>query len=166
MPVCLMWGNDPSLTPDKYEKGERPKESWVNPRAVATLPKTRPYFGWLGRGNGPADNFRSSCISCHSTANYPSLCMIPEHDAPIDRIMRWLRNIKSGELFEFSGHSFDYSLQMTFGLDSYKHWSQCWAPRFAPIYLSTLKFEFPRKAVSFVSGHNPDPMNQVTPEKK
>ena len=26
MPVCLTWGNDPSLTSEKYDQGERPKD--------------------------------------------------------------------------------------------------------------------------------------------
>ena len=135
MPVCLTWGNDPGLTPDKYDKGDCPKESWLNPKAVATLPKTRPYFGWLGRGNGLVDNFKSSCISCHSTANHPMLpSKPPRGETRIEQIMSWFRNVKAGENFGSSGHSLDYSMQMTVGLDNYELWSKQWVPYYAPVY--------------------------------
>jgi hypothetical protein len=134
MPVCLMYGNDPSLNPDNYKKGDRPKESWVNPDAVATLPKTRPYFGWLDRGNGPVDNFKSSCISCHSTANHPTVPILPGSKDTVERTMLWFRNVRAGEMFGFIGHPLDYSLQMSAGLNNYEHWSDRWAPYFAPIY--------------------------------
>jgi hypothetical protein len=55
MPVGLMWGNDPELTQAKWEAGERPKESWVNPEAtrlLKTLGGTRPFLGWNDRMNG------------------------------------------------------------------------------------------------------------------
>ena len=139
MPVCLMYGNDPGLTPERYAKGERPKESWVNPDAIATLPPTRPYFGWLGRGNGPVDNYISSCASCHSTANHPSIGILPDahEESAVDRIMLWFRNIKAGEKFGFIGNSLDYSLQMKIGLENYEHWYQRWGPIIAPVYQTT-----------------------------
>ena len=165
LPVSLMWGNDPDLTPDKYEKGDRPKESWVNPKAVATLPKTRPYFGWLGRGNGLVDNFKSSCLSCHSTANHPTHPMFPWGEP--EQIMFWFRNVKAGENFRSSGHSLDYSLQMNVGLENYERWSQHWIPHFAPVYRSTLFSEFPEnKKLASISDYSPEHMKHVTQEKK
>lgn len=136
MPVCLMWGNDPDLTETKYNQGERPKESWVNPKATATLPKNRPYFGWLGRGNGPVDHFMSSCVSCHSTASHPAQAIMPgkKHE---NLIMDWFRNIKAGENFRpGEGISLDYSLQMSNGFKNYDAWSKSWKPIPAlPVYL-------------------------------
>lgn len=137
MPVCLIYGNDPSLTPEKHAKGDRPKESWVNPAAVATLPKSRPYFGWLDRGNGPIDNFKSSCISCHSTANQPFIPVLPEPKDLLERTILWFRNIRAGEPFGFIGNPLDYSLLMRSGLENYTQWSDRWAPTFAPIYRAT-----------------------------
>ena len=131
MPVCLMWGNDPDLTKEKYDQGRRPKESWINPKAVEMLPKTRPYFGWLGRGNGPIDNFKSSCVSCHSTASHPpqpSMHKANEHGAGTE--MKWFQNVRAGEKFDKSGRgvSLDYSLQMSAALDNYSSWSKTWRP--------------------------------------
>ena len=131
MPVCLMWGNDPELTKEKYDQEERPKESWINPKAVELLPKSRPYFGWLGRGNGPIDNFKSSCVSCHSTASYPTQPSMhkPEvHGKGTE--MKWFQNIPAGEKFDKSGRgiSLDYSLQMSAAFENYHCWSKTWRP--------------------------------------
>ena len=139
MPVCLTWGNDPDLTKEKYEQGERPKESWINPDAAKTLPKTRPYFGWLGRGNGPIDNFKSSCVSCHSTASHPSQPAMYK-PAMMDRNeMDWFRNVKAGEKFRQGSRksiSLDYSLQLHAGFDNYHRWCEKWRPipRWLPLY--------------------------------
>ena len=141
MPICLMWGNDPDLTEENYNKGQRPIESWINPKAAEALPKTRPYFGWLGRGNGPIDNFKSSCVSCHSTASHP-----PEHAMHKEKygnveVMDWFRNIKAGETFNKSkeqSRSLDYSLQMSGGFDNYSRWSKRWRPfPYFPLYQDT-----------------------------
>ena len=55
MPIGLMWGNDPELTQAKWEAGERPKESWVNPEATQLLKSlggTRPFLGLNDRMKG------------------------------------------------------------------------------------------------------------------
>ena len=41
------------------------------PSAPAAKPESRPYWGFHGRANGPADHFKSCCASCHSTASFP-----------------------------------------------------------------------------------------------
>ena len=64
-PVGLMWGNDPDLTPEKYARGERPAQSYINPEIYRIV---RSNLGWQGRLNGPVDNPFSSCLSCHATA--------------------------------------------------------------------------------------------------
>lgn len=166
MPVSLMWGNDPGLTPEKYNKGERPKESWVNPKAVATLPESRPFFGWLGRANGPVDNFKSSCHSCHSTANHPTLPMYPWEETRIEKIMHWFRHVKAGEKFGSSGHSLDYSLQMAVGLDNYERWSKCWVPRFFPVHQSSHSSKFPEQKLASISDYKAEHMDHIAPEEK
>lgn len=80
VPVSLMWGNDPGLTPTLASNGARPQESWINPDApVVKYRTTSPsngrapkVMGWAGRANGPVDNPKSSCISCHSTSQVPA----------------------------------------------------------------------------------------------
>ena len=55
IPVGLMWGNDPELTQEEFEKGKKPVESWINPDADyirIKLGGTRPFWGWNGRLNG------------------------------------------------------------------------------------------------------------------
>ena len=171
MPVCLMWGDDPDLTEIKYNQGERPKESWVNPKASATLPKNRPYFGWLQRGNGPVDNFKSSCISCHSTASNPVQPILPNNKYPK---MDWFRNIKAGEKFRPGpGVSLDYSLQLSDGFSNYDSWSKRWKPIPAlPVFLT--KQAFPEKRLeNEMIGRGIDPcdytseeLEHITPQKK
>lgn len=69
-PVSLQWGDDPGVT--------RPRdirETWINPwmEGVTFGWWERQTLGFMGRANGPADNIRSSCISCHATARLPSV---------------------------------------------------------------------------------------------
>lgn len=67
VPVSLQWGNDPGVYDDNI------KESWINPvlhEVMYGWPE-RPTLGFKGRANGPADNIRSSCLSCHATARSP-----------------------------------------------------------------------------------------------
>ncbi|MGY3609697.1 MULTISPECIES: hypothetical protein [unclassified Bradyrhizobium] len=64
--VGLHWGNDPGKTSGL-------QEGYMNP---AMQGKTygwpaRPFMGFLGRVNGPADNKSSSCLSCHARAQLP-----------------------------------------------------------------------------------------------
>ena len=67
VPIGLMWGNDPKGTPLQ--------ESWINPSAPAYA---KAHLGADGRLNGPVDNRASACLSCHSTAQAPTLAdMLP-----------------------------------------------------------------------------------------
>ncbi len=89
-PVGAMWGNDPEFAkvPSGLPQGEKLQETWVNPNAPAF---TRDTLGWGGRLAGPMDVATrqgvittggkyfdpeddvgaSSCISCHSAAEFP-----------------------------------------------------------------------------------------------
>jgi len=142
MPVGLMWGNDPELTQEKFEEGVKPREQWINPAAdqlLRQLKGERPSWGWNGRMNGPADNFISSCASCHSVAQKKKNdsskptgltpptpkqnCKgewIPEND---NETMRWFRNIKAGKPFDKDAISSDYSLQLMIGFENYVKWN-------------------------------------------
>ncbi len=119
VPVALMWGNDPGVTPAKAAKGKRLKQSWINPRAplVQYRASRKMPFGWAGRANGPIDDRRSSCLSCHSTAQYPNLSLFrPSQHLSDKEKLRWFRNLRPGKPFDRSSQSLDYSLQLMMGI--------------------------------------------------
>jgi hypothetical protein len=120
VPVGLMWGNDPGLTKAKYDMGARPAQTWLN---KAGMPATKaPHFGWLDRLNGPIDNPRSSCLSCHARAVVPYLPAntAPQSDADADDpAKKFFTNTKAGEVYESApagSKSLDYSLQLAVGV--------------------------------------------------
>jgi hypothetical protein len=84
VPVGLMWGNDPNGPPIA--------ESWINPAAPQYA---RDHLGVDGRLNGPVDNPDSACMSCHSTAQAPSLANIlpPASGACLSERPKWFRNL-------------------------------------------------------------------------
>ncbi|CAH1249302.1 Hypp8577 [Branchiostoma lanceolatum] len=128
VPVCLQWGNDPDLTQQRYQEGARPVQTWNNPRLrdLGILAASRPYLGWLGRANGPVDNFKSCCASCHSTASVPDKDnKIPRGVPPnADQALRWFRNLRPGQAFEKGGTSLDYSLQLSSCTTQYNNWKK------------------------------------------
>ncbi|ESX86264.1 hypothetical protein X754_28865 [Mesorhizobium sp. LNJC403B00] len=123
MPAVLIWANDKDVTTKAI------KESWINPSVASTLSgwAERPFLGFLGRGNGPADNRNSSCISCHAAARLPlaSVGIARPGKNPVDlndaaavsaHVKLWFQNIKPGEVFEPNDPpavaALDYSLQI------------------------------------------------------
>lgn len=133
VPVGLQWGADENL-PEEGEVNPQPTRTVVNKRLKETvinesaeLPPQ--HLGWGGRLNGPADYFASSCISCHSTAQYPVVsAMNPEFTkTPPPRgsgeWMRWFRNIKCGQPFSEHSTSLDFSLQLAGGVKNFHDWS-------------------------------------------
>lgn len=148
-PVGRMWGNDEKLNQAAYDAGERVKESWINPVAEKIrrgLGGKRPSWGWNGRLNGSADNFISSCASCHSTAQMDQsktlssvVSMTPP--SPVFRngryvsvndkgTMDWFRNFPAGTAFSANKISSstlvsgDYSLQLMIGYGNYQRWKR------------------------------------------
>jgi len=113
-PVGLMWGNDPDLTPATYDGGARPQEGWINDNVGAPQ-----HLGSLGRLNGPVDSPESSCLSCHATAQVPSISpMVPPFNLDHDAKMRWFQNVKAGEPFDAAAVSADYALQVSMGIQN------------------------------------------------
>lgn len=117
-PIGLMWGN--ALD-----------ETWLNRPAVRM-----PHVGYQDRLNGPVDNPASSCMSCHSTAQWPAVAsMIPPAIPPAtaEQVAFWFRNVASGTPFGYpppaSGsappppqpppRSLDYSLQVQVGFRNF-----------------------------------------------
>ncbi|HKV42934.1 MAG TPA: hypothetical protein VJX67_27310 [Blastocatellia bacterium] len=109
-PVGLMWGNDPGVTPTN---GLPIKQTWLNPEAAHLMQ----HYGWAGRLNGPVDNPQSSCFACHATAGWPNSPLSPPNRS---RRMEWFRNVKGGEPFQPGQSSFDYSLQLAYGVRQFE----------------------------------------------
>jgi hypothetical protein len=118
VPVGLMWGNDPGITVQMTRTGTTLKETIINPSPELPFQ----HLGWAGRLNGPVDNPVSSCISCHSTAQWraasplvPPRTTIP--DSP--QWLTWFRNVKAGEPFTPGAKSLDFSLQLAAGIQNF-----------------------------------------------
>lgn len=118
VPVGLMWGNDPG----KIGTTDSLVQTKIN--AGLQIPQ---HLGFEKRLNGPVDNPRSSCLSCHSTAQIrPNLSettrgAIPPANASIDTLRLYFRNIKAGQPFDAGAVSLDYSLQLQNGV---ANWAQ------------------------------------------
>jgi len=110
-PVGLMWGNDPTVTEATKLDTTHLIQSFINP-AVGP----RQHLGRAGRLDGPVDNPKSSCLSCHSTAEWQSLSNnLPD----ATDTMRWFRNIKTTAAFDLGQRSLGYSLQLALGIERF-----------------------------------------------
>ncbi len=122
VPVGLMFGNDPS----KLGNTQALVQSKIN--NGLQIPQ---HLGFEKRLNGPVDNPRSSCLSCHSTAQVRANLSettrgaIPPAGATIDTLRLYFRNIKSGQPFDTGALSLDYSLQLQNGI---ANWAQAQPP--------------------------------------
>jgi hypothetical protein len=113
VPVGAQWGNDPALA-----SGEVPRESWIN-KSI----NTPQHLGYQGRLNGPVDNPRSACMSCHATAQVPARsAMTPPSNATKAEIARWFRNLPGEVAFDSRAISTDYSLQVAMGIQNFMLW--------------------------------------------
>lgn len=123
IPVGSQWGNDPNLS-----SGLKPSESWINPAS-----KTPQHLGYQGRLNGPVDNPRSACMSCHTTAQVPARSgMTPPANATPAEIAKWFRNLPGDVAFDNRAISTDYSLQIAAGIQSFQLWKSQQGGTFAP----------------------------------
>ncbi|MDB5351294.1 MAG: hypothetical protein JWN86_2541 [Planctomycetota bacterium] len=137
VPVGVQWGNDEDNRRDHYHTRcpERTeivatiRESVIN-EDRDELPAT--HLGWNGRLNGPVDNPRSSCMSCHATAQYPiksEMAPFFERNPPSpgdERWMRWFKNYKctskGGGPFDEGSHPADFCIQLVQGIDNFHRW--------------------------------------------
>ncbi len=78
VPVGLMWGNDPAAAAANRDDFATLGQSQLNSALAGVVWRgpnqtwaNRPWPGFQGRLNGPADNLRSSCLSCHALAQWP-----------------------------------------------------------------------------------------------
>jgi hypothetical protein len=123
VPVSLQWGNDPDNT------GFEMREGVINTdlKGIIYDWKERPWPGFRGRANGPADNLSSACLACHGTAQWPrsvtpgmvgKLPLATDGAAVEKHVKTYFRNIKAGELFDSKppgAAPLDYSLQLQAG---------------------------------------------------
>jgi hypothetical protein len=132
VPVGLQWGNDPGVK-SYSESNPKPTETKINPdlkqtviNRSADLPPM--HLGWGLRLNGPVDNTKSSCMSCHSTAQYPQISpilpfMAKENGKPLspgsEKWMNWFRNIQCNTPFDVQATSTDFSLQLAASVQNF-----------------------------------------------
>lgn len=99
-PVGLMFGDDPKYTAADQAANKPLKETIVSPSAPAYA---LAHLGAQGRMNGPVDNPVSSCISCHSTAEYPIeniANILPFGSCNTDaKRLLWFRDLKPSQSF-------------------------------------------------------------------
>jgi hypothetical protein len=129
VPVGLMWGNDPTVT-SHAASNPAPVKTEINPDLKQTVINTSPdmppmHLGFGLRLNGPVDNTMSSCMSCHSTAQYPAITpimpsMATRPPAPATpEWMRWFRNVPCATPFDPQATSMDYSLQLAASVQNF-----------------------------------------------
>lgn len=128
VPVSLQWGNDPGIYDARIAQG------WINPAVQGVMYgwPARPFLGFNGRANGPADNLRSSCLSCHAAARKPRARKgilgrdfrmpsdMSDTQKVRDHVDFWFINVKAGDLFDPGTPAvatLDYSLQLEAALD-------------------------------------------------
>lgn len=123
VPAVLLWANDEGVVTDEIT------ESWINPAIEAQLSgwTERPFLGFQGRANGPADNLNSSCLSCHAAARLPLAAVgiarpgsnpvdLTDDAAIASHVELWFKDVGPGEAFEPTNPAavatLDYSLQV------------------------------------------------------
>jgi hypothetical protein len=111
-PVGLMWGNDPTVTEATKTDTTHLVQTWINPDVGPPQ-----HLGRAGRLNGPVDNPKSSCLSCHSTAEWEAKANVLPGSH--DDVMRWFRNLKANEAFDAGQKSLGNSLQVALGLENF-----------------------------------------------
>lgn len=143
VPVGLMWGNDGAAAASPRDAVPTLTETRLNPALAGVVWRgpgqawdERPWPGFQGRLNGPADNMMSTCLSCHALAQWPRskrlsiLPLAPTYTMATlnDEAVRaalardYLKNVKGGELTDPSeatptadrdgARPLDYSLQL------------------------------------------------------
>ncbi|HKO91342.1 MAG TPA: hypothetical protein VJU61_09330 [Polyangiaceae bacterium] len=134
VPVGLTWGNDPGVANDDWAAFAPVTESRINEELAgvvwegnARVWQQRPYPGFQGRLNGPADNLRSSCLSCHAMAQWRRgpLGLTPVYPLKPKRtpqqvhtlVADYFRNTMGGALVDPASRQtpLDYSLQLEAG---------------------------------------------------
>jgi len=112
-PVGLMFGNDPDV--DFTQPPENLRENFI-------FTNLKQHLGCGGRLNGPVDNPRQSCLTCHAGAEIlPAYKKIETTSNPCnDKFFnKYFRNVQSGKPIMRDGISLNYSLQLQTGIVRY-----------------------------------------------
>lgn len=142
VPVGFMWGNDHGVLNTDWGGMAEIKESKLNEDLAGVVWQgkgvawpQRPFPGFQGRLNGPADNLRSSCLSCHAMAQWrrgplgltPTDRLTPKPtEARVRKLVAdYFQDTLGGELVDPTSlqQSLDYSLQLETSL--YRICSAC-----------------------------------------
>lgn len=135
VPVGLQWGNDPDVTGNEYTN-LLPNETRINPQLKESiinadrheLPAT--HLGWNGRLNGPVDNPRSACFSCHMAGQHPydghriaPMFVVGKSIEPgSPEWMTWFKNMECMTPFDEGKIATDSSLQLAMSLQNFYEW--------------------------------------------
>jgi hypothetical protein len=157
-PVGLAWGDDPGYTPADQQAGKPLTQGIVSDEIPAYA---KGHLGWAGRVNGPVDNPRSSCMSCHGTAQYPIVAdLLPSKSCATDeQKLQWFRNHDGQTPFggihpetcepfdpEQPLASLDFSLQVQVALQNlldYPRVNTCTPPETGSVILSVDRGNLP-----------------------
>lgn len=128
VPGGLQWGPDHGYGRQQADDRDPLKETYMSdPQPVLSTFKEE--LGWLGRLNGPIDNSASSCMSCHSTAQWPVRArLVPKPEASETDRMRWFRPLAGHEAFSEGATALDYSLQIGLSLENFKRYGNAGEP--------------------------------------
>jgi len=132
VPVGLMWGNDPTVS-SRAESNPKPTKTLINEDLKYTVINTSKdlppmHLGWGLRLNGPVDNVYSSCMSCHSTAQFPGITpILPFMEMKDGKPLtwndpewkRWFRDVQCATPFDEQAISTDYSLQLSASIQQF-----------------------------------------------
>lgn len=135
VPLGLQWGDDPKVTDNiinaypytETKTNPNIKESVINPSP--DLPPQ--HLGWGMRLNGPADLNTSSCMSCHTAAQFPAITALvppgatvtsgfaPPPTAGTPEWMSYFVNLPAATSADPKAYSTDFSLQVAMSLQNF-----------------------------------------------
>ena len=144
VPLGLQWGDDPDVTAPADNPLNQPiTANWdettpTNPLLKETVINSSPdvpynHLGWGLRLSGPVDYFRSSCQSCHTTAEWPVVSPLnpdlvpmgqPGHWGPSYEPggadwNRWFANLPLGTPFDANALTTDNILQLQIAIKNF-----------------------------------------------
>jgi hypothetical protein len=113
-----------------------PTQTKINPalkQGVIFPSKDLPpqHLGWNGRLNGPADLNTTSCLACHTAAQYPAVtALVPPGSVPdggptppkeggSKEWMKWFQNIPAATSEDPRVYSTDFSFQVAISLQNF-----------------------------------------------
>lgn len=144
VPVGIQFGNDEQDTtnfinpypPTETIINPNLKETKINPNKEELPPQ---HLGWGGRLDGPVDLNNASCMSCHSTAEYPQAAALVPAEAfegirnkegnlvkltntEAAAFKKYFTNIRCATPYSEGTTSCDFSLQVSLALGYFTDW--------------------------------------------